>query len=377
MVTGLLDDQFPGKVYDTIFVAHSKIGLDTRMKGLILAGGFATRLRPLSCSKPKLLFPVVGTPLIDYMMKWLERGKVSQVVLAMNHLSDRLRTEVASRNLEERIVFSVESVPLGTGGPLRLAQPFFTERDPVLVVNGDVVSNIRIEGLIKDHLRSGAEATIAVYQVEDTRPFGLVTLDSENRIVGFAEKSETDTGRGWINAGVYLLNPSVIEMIPKGRPVSLEREIFPLLAMRRRMRCWKHDGFWYDIGKINDYVSANMELLDHHLEMFPTESDLSRQTTGVEQPSYVGADCVIGRGARIGPRSILSKNVKVKSGATVRGTILFEDVSLEENCKVENSVIGESTRIGKDAVIGAGSVIAGEVVIPDRMVVNPGSVILN
>ncbi len=213
------------------------------MKGLILAGGFATRLRPLSCSKPKLLFPLVGVPLIDRMVEWFAQGGVTEVILAVNHLSDKLRIEIARKKFRADTVMSVEENPLGTGGPLSLARPMLSNDEPSIVVNGDVISDVDLRGLIAAHSRSGAEATVAVVSVEDPRPFGLATLDSNDRITRFEEKSGIRQGHGWINAGVYALNPSVVAMIPHGRAVSLEREIFPILAGRLKMKGWRHTGF--------------------------------------------------------------------------------------------------------------------------------------
>jgi mannose-1-phosphate guanylyltransferase len=343
---------------------------------LILAGGFATRLRPLSCSKPKLLFPLVGTPLMDRMMQWLAAGNVREVILAVNHFSDKLRMEVAARKLGDRVALSVEEAPLGTGGPLRLAEPLLSDEDPVVVVNGDVASDIDLESLTTAHLRGGADATISVFSVKDTRPFGLVTLDSKDQIVRFEEKSPANKGPGWINAGIYVLNPSVIEMIPRGRAVSLEQEIFPVLAERRKLRGWKHSGFWYDIGKIQDYVTANMELLAKP-GYLQGGSNESASNAGVEQPSYLGLDCIVEEDAKVGPHTILSPKVRVRRGATIRDSIVFEESVLGENCRVEGSVIGEATTIGKGAVVGKGSVIAGEVVVPEGTIVDPRSKVLN
>ncbi len=179
---------FSDKGYNNISTANPRTeSLVEPLKALILAGGFATRLRPLSCSKPKLLFPIVGTPLIDYMSDWLDRGNVEELILAVNHLSDKLRMEVAARKMGNRMVLSVEETPLGTGGPLRLATGMMSGREPVIVVNGDIVSDIDLKGLTRAHLASGAEATLAVFSVRDTRPFGLVTLDSGDHIIGFEE----------------------------------------------------------------------------------------------------------------------------------------------------------------------------------------------
>ena len=347
------------------------------MKGLVLAGGFATRLRPLSCSKPKLLFPLVGVPLVDRMAAWFVRGGVSEVILAVNHLSDKLRIEVGRRKLDTKTVLSVEETALGTGGPISLARSMLSKDEPLIVANGDVISDIDLRGLLMAHALSGAEATIALAYAEDPRPFGLATLEVNDRITGFEEKSETNRGPGWINAGVYALNPKVVAMIPHGRPVSLEREIFPILASQGKMGGWKHRGFWYDIGKIPDYIIANRQLLRRAEFRGTTNVESSIQTAKISRPSYVGKDCIIEDGAKLGPFTILSDRVSVKRGAEISETIVFEQTSLGENCTVEDSLIGEGVTIGQEARIGKGSIIAGQVAIPDRAVIKPGSMILN
>jgi mannose-1-phosphate guanylyltransferase len=347
------------------------------LKGLILAGGFATRLRPLSCSKPKLLFPLVGVPLIDRMVEWFARGGVTEVILAVNHLSDKLRIEVARKKLIAKVVLSVEETPLGTGGPISLARAMLSMDEPLIVANGDVISDVDLRGLIAEHTRSGAEATVALAPVEDPRPFGLATLDSNNRIIQFVEKSGNMRGRGWINAGVYVLNPAVVAMIPNGRPVSLERDIFPILASQGKMSGWKHDGFWYDIGKIPDYVTANRELLKRAEYWKAENQDWKVQSVQVTQPCFIGKDCILGRGAKIGPNAILSERVCVGKGATVRGTIVFEQTTLSENCIVEDAIVGEGVTVGRDAKIEKGSIIAGQLFIPDGSVIRSGSIILN
>lgn len=308
------------------------------------------------------------------MIEWLTLGNVSEVILAVNHLSDKLRMEITLRNLGNRVAVSVEDTPLGTAGPLRLAESMLGHSDPVLVINGDVACDIDLKGLVESHVQSGAEATIALFSVKDTRPFGLVSLDSRNRVTRFDEKSSTNMGPGWINAGVYIMNPSVIAMIPHGRAVSLEREIFPVLADKRKLNGWQHSGFWYDIGKIQDYVKANMELLER--PGYPHASGVS-SALGVERPSFVGERCMIGSGAMIGPRAILSPGVRVGRRATIRDSIVFEQVVLGDNCRIDGAVIGEATTVGNGVTINGGSVVAGEVSVPTGSVISAGSMVLN
>ena len=311
------------------------------------------------------------------MAAWFGRGGVTEVILAVNHLSDKLRVEVNRRMLDTKTVLSVEETPLGTGGPISLARPLLDKDEPLIVANGDVISDIDLRGLITVHTRSGAEATIALVSAEDPRPFGLATLEGDDRVIGFEEKSEIIQGPGWINAGVYALDPRVVAMIPQGRPVSLEREIFPILASQHKMRGWKHTGFWYDIGKIPDYIIANRQLLQRVEFRETTNGEPSMHRARITQPSYVGKDCTVDDGAKVGPYTILSDRVSVKRGAEVSETIAFEQTSLGENCSIQDSLIGEGVTVGKEARIGRGSIIAGQVVIPDRAIIRPGSIILN
>jgi len=347
------------------------------LKGLILAGGFATRLRPLSCSKPKVLFPLVGVPLIRRMAEWFAEGGVTELILAVNHLSDKLRIEVAREKLGAKIVLSVEETSLGTGGPISFAKPMLSMDEPLIVANGDVISDIDLRGLMAAHTRTGAEATVALFSVEDPRPFGLATLDANDRVIGFDEKTEAKHGPGWINAGVYALNPRVVAMIPNGRAVSLEREIFPILARQMKMNGWKHTGFWYDIGKIPDYIVANRELLKRPEYQRTDKREKKVQTLEITEPSFVGRDCILESGIKLGPNAILSERVSMKKGSVVRESIVFEQTTLSENCLVEDSIIGEGVTVGRDAKIGKGSIIAGQVVLPEGVVIKPGSIVLN
>jgi NDP-sugar pyrophosphorylase family protein len=346
------------------------------LKGLILAGGFATRLRPLSCSKPKLLFPIVGEPLVELMARWLSSSGVDQIILAVNHLSDRLKVEIGHRLGGITVSYSVEEMPLGTAGPIRLAADLLSKHDPFFVVNGDIVSNIEVSRMLALHKEKKADATIALVSVPDPSPYGSVLTDSSGIVRKFEEKAGVLSADSLVNAGVYVLSPSVIGSIPVGRSVSLERDIFPRLVEEGRMQAWKHDGFWYDIGRVSEYVRTNKELLEKQ-EVKPGElRDHSSDGAQIVQPAYVGSKSRLGVGAKVGPLTILSNNVKVGDGAIVRNSIVFEDTRIGEKSIVEEAVIGERVTIGPGTIIGRGSVIAGQISIPDKSEVPPDSVIL-
>ena len=340
------------------------------MKGLILAGGFATRLRPLSCSKPKLLFPIVGVPLIDVMLDWMKPAGVTEVVLAVNHLADRMRKEIGEKRRGVDVLYSIEPEPLGTGGPLRLAKNLLGSDEPFLVINGDIVSNLDLRKIVKAHEdNERIEATIALVEVPDPSHYGLVRMDKDRRIKQFDEKTKNVDGSGVVNAGVYILSPEVLEKIPSGGMVSIERQVFPKLAKDNLMQGWEHrGGYWYDVGKIPDYVRVNRELL---------EQSHAKNKTGKEAPIYIGKGSKIEESAQIGAYSILSDKVTVKSESRIKDSIVFEETLVEEKCQIEGAIVGERVRLGTGVRLGPGSLVAGEISIPAGRTFGENSVILN
>ena len=345
------------------------------MRAIILAGGFATRLRPLSCSKPKLLFPIVGVPLIESMARWLGSGGVDRVILAVNHLSDRLKISIGDHVGTLNISFSVEDTPLGTAGPIKLAANLLSKDEPFVVINGDLVTDIDLRAMVAFHNEKEPDATIALTSTADPSPYGSVITDSDGFVKKFIEKSDDRSGLNRINAGVYVFNPKLVRSIPSGRPTSLERDVFPRLAEDRRLQGWTHNGFWYDIGRIPEYVKANRELLKLHVMSRESRTEPSGKI-GVVNPCFIGPNSRTGPDVTIGPNSILSHDVIVGSKASVRESIIFEETEIGESAIVEDSVVGEKVVIGKDSMIGRGSIIAGQLTIPPGTILPQNSTIL-
>ena len=314
-------------------------------------------------------------PLVESMARWLNSGGVDRVILAVNHLSDKLKIEVGHFAAGVPVEFSIEETPLGTAGPIRLASNLLSRDEPFIVTNGDIVSNIDIRRMLAMHEETEADATVALVSVPDPFPYGSVLTDADGTVKKFEEKPASHSAASHVNAGVYVLNPRVVDSIPEGRPISLEKEVFPKLVRNGRMQGWTHDGFWYDIGRVSEYVRANRELLE---KQEPKASDSNATANGWEilRPSYLGTQTRLGVGAKVGPLSILSENVSVGDEAIVRNSIIFEETSIGEKAIVEDSVIGERVVIGNGSKIGHGSIIAGQLVIPVGSVVSPNSTIL-
>jgi len=375
------------------------------LKAVILAGGYATRLRPLSCSNPKLLFPVVGVPLIDLMVRWLKQAGIDDVILAVNHLSDKLRTEIGAKRLGSKITFSIEENPLGTAGPIRLAKNFLGD-EPFVVINGDIVSDVNLKQMIRSHEENNAKATVSLVTVPDARQYGAAELNQAGRITKFEEKSAQRKSQT-VNAGVYVLDPSIIHLIPPARPSSMESMIFPRLASEGSIWGQKHAGYWYDIGTIPNYLKANKELLVRFHNTSPSKLAqherpgqskpaafmgdrvafqlLERQSgpgipvngVSITQPCFIGEASTLRPGASIGPSTILARGVNVDHGSKVRDSIIFEYTSIAGDCHIDGAIIGERVSIGSGTKIGPGAIIAGEVNIPSNSIIKQKAIVLN
>ncbi len=232
------------------------------LKGIVLAGGFATRLRPISYALPKLLFPICGKPMIYWSLDLLRSVGTEEVILCVNYLAETLRRQVGSEYKGMSIKYSLETEPLGTAGPMKLASTNARIDETFIAMNGDVIAQINLREMLKQHKETKALITDALYEVKNPSRFGVVQLDSENRIRKFVEKpKQREAPSRLVNAGIYLIEPDVLQMIPPNQRVSLERDIFPPLAKNGRLGGFTFSGHWFDIGNLVDFRRANFAML--------------------------------------------------------------------------------------------------------------------
>lgn len=297
------------------------------------------------------------------------------MILAVNHLSDRLKVSIGDRLRGLKVSFSVEESPLGTAGPINLAGRLLRNDESFIVVNGDIATDVDLRAMVAFHNEKKPDATIALISTADPSPYGSVIMDSAGLVRRFVEKSDSRSSPNLVNAGVYIFGQKIFDSIPAGRPSSLERDIFPRLAENRRMQAWTHKGIWYDIGRIPEYIKANKELLTLRTKGKRAPAELPGKARLVS-PSFMGANVRAGPDSTIGPNSILSHDVSVGSMSTVRDSIIFEETEIGEGTFIENSVVGEKVIVGKDSKIGRGSIVAGQLTIPPGTNVAPNSTIL-
>jgi len=354
-------------VKDKRFRARGQI--QKPMKALVLAGGFGTRLRPLSCTRPKLLFPIANRPLLDWTLDKLSKTKVEEVVLAVNYMADVLERSFGSSRYGMKLRYSREIKPLGTGGPMKLAESFLSDGS-FLAMNGDILSDLDLKKLVESHKKSGATATIALHEVDDPSRYGVVELDGENRIRRFVEKPKpSEAPSKLVNAGVYVLEPSVLDLIQRGRKVSVEREVFPILASEGTLRGHVFNGLWTDIGKPSDYVQANRRVLEQVANSRPQigKNATIHNSSRVISPSIIGENATIADEACIGPYAVVGDDVTVRKGVRIENSVVFPSAWIDNFTSVRGAIIGEGAIVGQWVKIESQVIVGDHAVIYDNV----------
>ncbi len=360
------------------------------MQAVILVGGLGSRLRPITYDVPKALVPLRNRPFMGYMLDFLRNGGLDGAVLSLGYLPDPIQEYLCEHDLQGFSVdYAVEDHALGTAGGIKNAQRYL-RGGPVVAVNGDVLSGADLRNLISVHERSDALATITLTSVEDPTAYGLVEVDHEMVVRRFIEKPAADeVTTNLVNAGIYVLEPEVLDMIPSGREVSIEREVFPELQAMGRLRAHVSSSYWRDIGTPRSYLAASHDVLSgavgapregfQYCDVDP--SVRKGKNVKLLPPVSVAEGCEIESGATIGGRSSLARGCRVGEGAVVEGSILLEGAEVEAGAVVRGSIIGREARVGQDAIVRGLSVLGARCVVGERNVldqgirVNPGVVL--
>ncbi|MBS7657633.1 MAG: NDP-sugar synthase [Candidatus Bathyarchaeia archaeon] len=336
------------------------------MKAIILAGGYGTRLRPLTCVKPKLLFPILGKPILKRNLEVLSRIGVDKVILAVNYLAKELKKEIGKNYAGVNIVYSFERVPLGTGGPIKKAEKLIDEY-PFFIMNGDILFEEEISGILKIHNEKHPIATIALHEVDDPSRFGVVKLNEEMFIEEFIEKPKSTISK-LINAGIYLAEKEIFNYIRLGK-VSLEKDVFPILASEKKLLGYKYNGLWIDIGKLNDFVKANFMLLDNLEGNLFIESNVKiGRNAKINPPAFIGAKSKIN--GEIGPYAVINNECIVHNEAKISNSILFQKVHIGRASVITGSIIGDEAFIDRNVEIK-------DSILSSKVIVNKGIRIIN
>jgi mannose-1-phosphate guanylyltransferase len=334
------------------------------LKALILAGGKGTRLRPLSCTRPKLLFPILNKPLLDWTLESLAKTGVTEVTLAVKHMAETLMQRYGESSYGMKISYSREKQFMRTGGAIKYAEKIIGYEEPFLVLNGDIFTKINYKKLLKKHKEKRPIATIALHRVEDPSRYGTVKLTEENQVTQFIEKAAAGKAPNTlINAGIYLLEPKIFEYIPGGRPISIEHKVFPKLAKEGKLFGHEFKEVWIDIGKPKDYLKANRILLDTEVGNVPY---LGKEVT-VNNPVLVAEGVTVSEKSKIGPYAIIGRDVVLGRGIQIDNSVVLPHATISDDAQITGALIGEGATISKGTKISEGCVIGDYVTIRDNI----------
>jgi mannose-1-phosphate guanylyltransferase len=317
------------------------------MEAVILAGGFGTRLRPLTNTRPKPLLPILGRAMIDHVVLSMP-DEVDRVVLAVNYMADAVRDHLGRTDLGVEVTVVEEDEPLGTGGAFRNALGE-VRSDTFIGLNGDIVSSLDYSALVAEQRARGGIGTIALWEVDDPSRYGVVELDESDRIVSFIEKpAPGESPSDLINAGAYALRTEILDLIEPGVPTSIEREVFPRV-LDQGLHGHRFTGFWVDAGTPQAYLEAHRELLDR----IPQDWDDAdvHSTAQVLGPSMLAMGVTVGAGAVVGPYATLGEGVHVAEGARVEDSVLHPGAMVGPGGRVRESILGEGAMVGRDEAI--------------------------
>ncbi|MFA5911514.1 MAG: NDP-sugar synthase [Vicinamibacterales bacterium] len=348
------------------------------MKAILLAGGKGTRLRPLTLHTPKPVVPIFDRAFLHYQIDLLKQvPEIDEVILSLNYQPRRIEEVFGDgAGTGVRLRYVVEPAPLGTGGAIRYAAQGAT--DTIVVFNGDVMTSVDVNAVVKLHRDRQAKATIVLTPVDNPTAYGLVETEPDGRVRRFLEKPNPDEITcDTINAGIYVLEPDTFDRIPKDVSYSIERSYFPSLIERQEMFvAYVERGYWIDIGTPEKYIQVHRDMFDGKFSggVFatadpgkPVVSPDARIEDGVElhTPCFIDAGAHVKSGARIGPYTVLGRSVIVEESANLENTIVWPNTRIGQSAIVHGPIIGRNCHIGRNAVMKSASVIGDKTLLTD------------
>jgi mannose-1-phosphate guanylyltransferase len=359
--------------------------LEARLQAVVLVGGEGTRLRPLTYGTPKPMVPIFGVPFLERTLSRLKRAGIDEAILAAGYMPQAIRDHFGDGSrLGMRLTYVIEDEPLDTAGALKNVEHHI--RGPFFVLNGDVLTSLDLRAMLAYHHEKGGLGVLHLIPVDDPSPFGCVVHDASGRITAFVEKPSREVApTNEINAGTYLLERDVLDNIPAGRAVSIERETFPeILDGGRPLYAYTTNDYWIDVGRPEQYLRAHRDVLDGRLGLDPLadpEAHRGRMwlrehqdiPAGVRTPVFLGDGVDLEAGATVGPYAVLGDGVRVAAGANVSLSVVWENAVIETGACVLGSILASNVRVGRGVYVHDGAVIGHDAEIEPNSVVPPHS----
>ncbi len=352
------------------------------MKAVILVGGQATRLRPLTCNTPKAMLPVLNIPFLEYVIRYLSKHRIKDIILAQGHLAQPIENYLGDGSrLGVKLTYVAEGTPLGTAGAVKNTEKYLDET--FLMLNGDIFTDLDITTMIKHHWERKAKATIALTPVDDPTSYGLVETEARGRITQFLEKpSRSQVTTKMINAGTYLLEPEILAQIPSQTKVSIEREVFPLLLEQGKpVYAYPSSAYWIDTGTPEKYLRLHRDLLSGKSgqyvpasagEVVVGEQSYIHPTARVKGPVIIGNNCTIGRNTRLTGPVVIGSGGTIQAGAVIEESIIWRNIQLGQRVNLRNSIIADNCCLTADNTIDD-SILGDNVTVARGCNLKPGS----
>ena len=349
------------------------------VKAVILAGGYATRLRPLTLTTPKPLLPILDKPLLDWIIEGLVKAGIKDIVLSVRYHSDKIKSRYNDGSkYGVNIVYAEEPKPLGDGGPIKFINEVYGLDETFLVVYGDVFSNIDYRKLLDFHRSRGSLCTMTLTRVEDPTRYGVAVLDENCRVIRFIEKPRRDEApSNMVNAGIYVFEPEVLKYTPGKGSFSIARDFIPILLENRvNIYAYIHNGLWSDIGIPRDYFKANIQALKTFYPNGYIGRNVSIENAEIVNPTYISDNVVIGEGSRIGPYTIINPRCRLGKYTRIVESIILKSTIIDTGSVIKRSIIGEKVVIGKWVRVEENSIIGDEVALNDEVMLARNTCIL-
>jgi mannose-1-phosphate guanylyltransferase len=322
------------------------------VRAVVLVGGEGTRLRPITETMPKPLVPLMDRPSLDHVLDHLARHGVHEVVLSSSYLETVFHAFIQARHGDPEITWITEAEPLGTGGAIVNALRYLGD-EPFFALNGDILTDLDLTGMLAFHRERRAAAAIALTHVEDARPFGLVPTEADGRVIEFREKPQ-ERIPGDINAGTYVLEPAALRAWPVGENLSIERRVFPeLIAERRPVYGFLSEAYWLDLGTPEKYLRAHFDLLEGRVLGEPPYA-----------APHVASGAIVDLRAHLGRWVVVGEGAEVGADAQVDDSVLHPGAVVETGARVVGSILGPRSRVGAGATVTDSALAEGAVVRP-------------
>ncbi len=324
------------------------------MDAIVLAGGYATRLRPLTYTRPKPLLPILNKEAIDWILEAVVKSNPSRIFVSVRYMGDKIEMHLSSKWNNASIV--VEDRPLGDAGPISLINKLHGINGDFIIVNGDIFTSIDINDMLRYHKAKGGLATIALTPVPDPHHYGIAEMGDNEKIINFIEKPATAQRSNLANAGIYIFAEDALQYFPQpGRQGKLAMDVLPRILEKHDVYGYVLKDFWFDIGTIETYMEANFKALE---------------LLNPKGLSFIDENVEIGEGSEVGPYAIVLKNTKIGRDTSISNSIIMDGVRIDMGSHIDGAVVGQDVSIGKWVRIERGVTIGDGTYIKDHVFIN-------